>query len=205
MTTWIVIKVSIIQKKNTYTYTRARAQRHTEETHRERGTNHRRGRVGGGGGGGRKGSVSRGISNAVINRKSKRVKRAGREIKSDGRTACIVHGCISAPWKPARHNCELRWSRTGIYLFAAARSLFMTKMHQRPVSAPPPPCSRPSSIDDAPIFYRNFRKPRTSRYPRPAIPPPPSFFGTVVDLGRIGFEDFYPQFGLLEREEGYFN
>lgn len=94
---------------------------------------------GGGGGGGRKGSVSRGISNAVINRKSKRVKRAGREIKSDGRTACIVHGCISAPWKPARHNCELRWSRTGIYLFAAARSLFMTKMHQRPVSAPPSP------------------------------------------------------------------
>ena len=39
---------------------------------------------------GRKGgwrSVSRGISNAVINRKSKRVKRAGREIKSDGRAA----------------------------------------------------------------------------------------------------------------------
>lgn len=93
VTTWIVIKVSIIQKK-TYTHTH---REDTQKTHRERGTNHRRGRVGGGGGGGRKGSVSRGISNAVINRKSKRVKRAGREIKSDGRTACIVHGCISAP------------------------------------------------------------------------------------------------------------
>lgn len=96
MTTWIVIKVSIIQKKNTNTH--AHSDRRHTHIQRERGTNHRRGRVGeGGGGGGRKGSVSRGISNAVINRKSKRVKRAGREIKSDGRTACIVHGCISAP------------------------------------------------------------------------------------------------------------
>ena len=95
MTTWIVIKVSIIQKKNTNTY--AHSDRRHTHTHTQRKRHKSSAGEGGGGGGGRKGSVSRGISNAVINRKSKRVKRAGREIKSDGRTACIVHGCISAP------------------------------------------------------------------------------------------------------------
>lgn len=95
MTTWIVIKVSIIQKKNTNTY--AHSDRRHTHAHTERKRHKSSAGEGGGGGGGRKGSVSRGISNAVINRKSKRVKRAGREIKSDGRTACIVHGCISAP------------------------------------------------------------------------------------------------------------
>lgn len=77
-----MIKVSITQKKS----------------HGERGTNHwaGAGRAKGASQGGWR-AVSRGISNVVINRKSKRVKRAGREIKSDGRAACIVHGCISAP------------------------------------------------------------------------------------------------------------
>lgn len=170
----------------------------------------------GGGGGGRKGSVSRGISNAVINRKSKRVKRAGREIKSDGRTACIVHGCISAPWKPARHNCELRWSRTGIYLFAAARSLFMTKMHQRPVSAPPP---HPTLVFPA-IEYRwradilsEFSKTvEATRLAIPSSPPSPllpfSFFGTIV---RSWIRRFFLEFddcwngGFWESRVFYFN
>lgn len=113
------------------------------------------------------GRLSREISNAAINCRSKRVKRSGREIKSDGRSGRPLPATLSAQRENRAAIIVSYGDHAGVYLFAVAPVIYDENASADTLYIRPRPMYI-TCIDDASIFHRKVPK-RVA----PVSPPPP--------------------------------